>query len=166
MTGDVVLNPFAQVLLMTTEVFRNTIFDDITRLEDVEYVIFDEIHYINDIDRGTVWEESIIFAPQNIKFICLSATIPNIKQFAEWMRTVRETEIDVIEELERPVPLEHHLYLDGYGVGDLKCLKRIQESLTDEDFLDPHDDKASEKAFPNLIHTDLIPYIQNKGQLV
>ena len=164
-TGDVVLNPFAQVLLMTTEVFRNTIFDDITRLEDVEYVIFDEIHYINDIDRGTVWEESIIFAPQNIKFICLSATIPNIKQFAEWMRTVRETEIDVIEELERPVPLEHYLYLDGYGVGDLKCLKRIQESLIDEDFPDPHDDKASEKAFPNLIHTDLIPYIQNKGQL-
>ena len=164
-TGDVVLNPFAQVLLMTTEVFRNTIFDDITRLEDVEYVIFDEIHYINDIDRGTVWEESIIFAPQNIKFICLSATIPNIKQFAEWMRTVRETEIDVIEELERPVPLEHYLYLDGYGVGDLKCLKRIQESLTDEDFPNPHDDKASEKAFPDLIRTDLIPYIQNKGQL-
>ena len=164
-TGDVVLNPFAQVLLMTTEVFRNTIFDDITRLEDVEYVIFDEIHYINDIERGTVWEESIIFAPQNIKFICLSATIPNIKQFAEWMQTVRETQIDVIEELERPVPLEHHLYLDGYGVGNLKCLKQIQESLTDEDFSDAHDDKAAEKVFPDLIRTDLIPYIQNKGQL-
>ena len=51
-TGDVVLNPYAQVLLMTTEIFRNTIFDDIERLQDVSYVIFDEIHYINDIERG------------------------------------------------------------------------------------------------------------------
>ena len=68
-TGDVVLNQYAQILIMTTEVFRNTIFDNINRLDDVGYVIFDEIHYINDIERGTVWEESIIFAPQHIKFI-------------------------------------------------------------------------------------------------
>ena len=60
---------------MTTEIFRNTIFDDTERLQDVSYVIFDEIHYINDIERGTVWEESLIFAPQHIKFVCLSATI-------------------------------------------------------------------------------------------
>ena len=139
-TGDVVLNQFAPVLLMTTEIFRNTIFDDITRLDDVEYVIFDEIHYINDIERGTVWEESIIFAPQNIKFVCLSATIPNINEFAEWMRSVREVEIDVIEELERPVPLEHHLYLEGYGVGNLEHLQRIQESIIYEDSYDNTDD--------------------------
>ena len=164
-TGDVVLNQFAQVLLMTTEIFRNTIFDDITRLDDVEYVIFDEIHYINDIERGTVWEESIIFAPQNIKFVCLSATIPNINEFAEWMRTVREAEIDVIEELERPVPLEHHLYLEGYGVGDLECLQRIQASFIDEDFYDPDDEKTLNKALPNLIRTDLISYLQNQNQL-
>ena len=101
---------------MTTEIFRNTIFDDIERLADVEYAIFDEIHYINDVERGTVWEESIIFAPQHIKFACLSATIPNLNQFGDWMRSVREIEIDVVQELERPVPLEHHLYLDGYGL--------------------------------------------------
>ncbi len=164
-TGDVVLNPFAQVLLMTTEIFRNTIFDDITRLDDVEYVIFDEIHYINDIERGTVWEESIIFGPQNIKFVCLSATIPNINQFAEWMQTVRETEIDVIEELERPVPLEHHLYLEGYGIGDLESLQRIQASFMDGDFYDPNDDETIQKAPPNLIRTDLIRHIQNQNQL-
>ena len=99
LTGDVVLNPYAQILLMTTEIFRNTIFDDIERLADVEYAIFDEIHYINDVERGTVWEESIIFAPQHIKFACLSATIPNIDQFADWMRSVREIEIDVVQEL-------------------------------------------------------------------
>ena len=169
-TGDVVLNQSAQVLLMTTEIFRNTIFDDITRLDDVEYVIFDEIHYINDIERGTVWEESIIFAPQNIKFVCLSATIPNINQFAEWMRTVREVEIDVIEELERPVPLEHHLYLEGYGIGDLACLQEIQESIICDDFYNIHEDSDEDETLEEmlrgyLIQTDLISHIQDQNKL-
>ena len=173
-TGDVVLNQSAQVLLMTTEIFRNTIFDDITRLDDVEYVIFDEIHYINDIERGTVWEESIIFAPQNIKFVCLSATIPNINQFAEWMRTVREVEINVIEELERPVPLEHHLYLEGYGVGDLKALQQIQESIIydHDDFHDINKDSHNpdegetleDGLLDYLIQEDLIAYIQHQNK--
>ena len=171
-TGDVVLNQSAQVLLMTTEIFRNTIFDDITRLDDVEYVIFDEIHYINDLERGTVWEESIIFAPQNIKFVCLSATIPNIAQFAEWMRTVREVEINVIEELERPVPLEHHLYLEGYGIGNLKALQQIQESIIydRDDFHDINEDSdnsdegetSEDRLRDYLIQEDLIAYIQHQ----
>ena len=122
-TGDVVLNPYAQVLLMTTEIFRNTIFDDIERLQDVSYVIFDEIHYINDIERGTVWEESIIFAPQHIKFVCLSATIPNINTFAEWMQSVRDIDIETVEELNRPVPLEHHLYFKELRYW--RCTKHI-----------------------------------------
>ena len=172
-TGDVVLNQFAPVLLMTTEIFRNTIFDDIARLDDVEYVIFDEIHYINDIERGTVWEESIIFAPQNIKFVCLSATIPNINQFAEWMRSVREVEIEVIEELERPVPLEHHLYLEGYGIGDLETLQRIQESIIYDNSYDSADDnrhdiepdKVDGETPHRLTNVDLIPYVQDQNQL-
>lgn len=172
-TGDVVLNQSAQVLLMTTEIFRNTIFDDITRLDDVEYVIFDEIHYINDIERGTVWEESIIFAPQNIKFVCLSATIPNINQFAEWMRSVRDAEIDVIEELERPVPLEHHLYLEGYGIGDLACLQKIQKSIIYDDSYDnandnlryTEPDKVDGEALHGLTKVDLISYVQDQNQL-
>jgi len=86
-TGDVVINHDAPTLIMTTEIFRNTIFDDIDRLKDVRYVIFDEIHFIDDIERGTVWEESIIFAPQHVNFICLSATIPNLKELAGWMRS-------------------------------------------------------------------------------
>ena len=85
-TGDVVINSTAPIVVMTTEILRNTIFEDITQLHDIEYVVFDEIHYINDIERGTVWEESIIFAPQSIRFVCLSATIPNLTQFSDWMR--------------------------------------------------------------------------------
>ena len=128
-TGDVVINATAPTLIMTTEIFRNTIFDDPDSLRDVRYVIFDEIHFIDDIARGTVWEESIIFAPQHINFICLSATIPNLEEFADWMNTVRGSRIDVISETERPVPLEHKLYIKEYGLGWLDELKEIKDAL-------------------------------------
>jgi len=128
-TGDVVINADAPTLIMTTEIFRNTIFDNPDRLKDVPYVIFDEIHYIDDIQRGTVWEESIIFAPQHVNFLCLSATISNLKEFADWMRSVRRNRIDVVSETERPVPLEHELYLQGYGLGWLDELKEIKDVL-------------------------------------
>ncbi len=125
-TGDVSINPLAPVLIMTTEIFRNTIFDDPARLDDVEYVILDEIHYINDIQRGTVWEESLIFAPQHIGFVCLSATIPNLEEFASWLREVRPVlAVTIVEESERPVPLEHHLWLPGVGKASLKELRRL-----------------------------------------
>ena len=167
LTGDVVINPYAQILLMTTEIFRNTIFDDIERLADVEYAIFDEIHYINDVERGTVWEESIIFAPQHIKFACLSATIPNIDQFADWMRSVREIEIDVVQELERPVPLEHQLYLDGYGIGTIGDLRRAQQIIAKFDHL--HDDEKVDEmvanGLPNLTRADLVGYLQKRNRL-
>lgn len=166
-TGDVVLNPYAQVLLMTTEIFRNTIFDDIERLQDVSYVIFDEIHYINDIERGTVWEESLIFAPQHIKFVCLSATMPNINSFAEWMQSIREIEIEVVEELKRPVPLEHRLYFTDYGIGNLKHIaglrKRAERDELKKDLGNRRDEKRP--LSDELIETELIPYLQSQKRL-
>ena len=175
-TGDVVLNPFAQVLLMTTEIFRNTIFDDIARLQDVSYLIFDEIHYINDIERGTVWEESIIFAPQHIKFVCLSATIPNITSFAEWMQSVREIDIKVVEELERPVPLEHNIYYQGYGIGKLKHFnelrqltkrdKRQKEKTKEKNGKNSARNRQDKSSIPNsILDTELIPFLNKKKRL-
>jgi superfamily II RNA helicase len=125
-TGDVVINDNAPVLIMTTEILRNIIFDDINRLNEVDYVIFDEIHYIDDQERGTVWEECIIFAPQHVNFICLSATIPNLREFTSWMQSVRHNRIDMVVETHRPVPLEHRLYFRGYGLGWLNELKELQ----------------------------------------
>ncbi|MDD9973876.1 MAG: DEAD/DEAH box helicase [Candidatus Poribacteria bacterium] len=167
-TGDVVLNPYAQVLLMTTEIFRNTIFDNIEKLQDVSYVIFDEIHYINDIERGTVWEESLIFAPQHIKFVCLSATIPNINPFAEWMQSVRDIDIEVVEELKRPVPLEHHLYFKDYGVGSVAHIAALRNiSKRDARKRKPKSpDDNTNKALPaDFTETRLIPHLRRKKQL-
>ncbi|MEK7449507.1 MAG: DEAD/DEAH box helicase [Planctomycetota bacterium] len=127
-TGDVSINPDAPALIMTTEIFRNTIFDDSRRLDSIEYVIFDEIHFLDDEDRGTVWEESLIFAPPHIKIIALSATILNLDQLARWIKHIRKNELVVIEETERPVPLKHLLFMQHYGIGNLKDLAKIIQS--------------------------------------
>jgi len=123
-TGDVTINSDATLLIMTTEIFRNLILEDSGRLANIYYVIFDEIHYLDDPERGTVWEESIILAPREIRFMCLSATVPNIKQLAYWMGTVRDTEFRIIEETHRPVPLKHFFFSPKFGLMSLNNIKR------------------------------------------
>ncbi|MDO5576908.1 MAG: DEAD/DEAH box helicase [Fibrobacter sp.] len=123
-TGDVTINPDAPLLIMTTEIFRNLILESSDRLANIYYVIFDEIHYLDDPERGTVWEESIILAPREIRFMCLSATVPNVKQLATWMGTVRNTTFRVIEETHRPIPLNHFFFSPKFGLMNLKGIKR------------------------------------------
>ena len=116
MTGDVVINPDAQVLIMTTEIYRNMLMAKDRIIDDVHYVVFDEIHYINDRERGTIWEESIIFSPAHIRFLCLSATIPNAKEFAEWIKSIAGHEVKVVRYDKRAVPLEHFVFDSEFGI--------------------------------------------------
>ncbi len=131
-TGDVTINPEGKLLIMTTEIFRNLILEDSRRLSDIYYVIFDEIHYLDDPERGTVWEESIILAPREIRFMCLSATVPNIHELSQWMGAVRGTNFTVIEETERPVPLKHHFYSPKFGLMNPKSIKQKYRSDASE----------------------------------
>ena len=103
-TGENTINPLAPVVVMTTEILRNLIYEDPQRLERVRYVILDEVHYIDDFPRGAVWEEIIIQAPAQIKFIGLSATISNFQEVAEWM-TQQRGDIATISVTRRPVEL-------------------------------------------------------------
>ncbi len=128
LTGDVSINRTAPVLIMTTEIFRNMLITKDEEIHDINYVVFDEIHFINDIERGTVWEESIIFAPQHMKFLCLSATIPNAREFADWIESLREEKVDVISYGKRAVPLKHYLYDRAYGLIESKELKKKMDS--------------------------------------
>jgi len=109
LTGDVTINPRASTLIMTTEIFRNKIIDEDNDLADYAWIIFDEIHYIDDVERGTVWEESLIFLPSHMKVLGLSATIPNIDELAAWFRSIHERDLKIVKEDKRPVPL-HVLY--------------------------------------------------------
>jgi len=127
MTGDVTIHPGAQVLIMTTEILRNTMLEDPASLADVEYVIFDEVHYMDDPERGTVWEESLIFAPPTMRFICLSATIDNLGQLGAWIREIRQHDLTVVSSTKRPVPLKHRFYLAEHGLFDEHALPRVRK---------------------------------------
>ena len=131
LTGDVSINPDAPVVIMTTEIYRNCLFEAAARVSSVDWVIFDEVHYLDDAERGTVWEESLLFTPQEIKILALSATIPNVQQLADWIKSIHGRDLQVIVEKHRPVPLkflyqcqnniyedERHLLREGYWSKD------------------------------------------------
>jgi ATP-dependent RNA helicase HelY len=103
-TGENTINPLAPVVVMTTEILRNLIYEDPERLHRVRYVILDEVHYIDDFPRGAVWEEIIIQAPGHIKFIGLSATISNVQEVADWMSRQRG-DVATVSVTRRPVEL-------------------------------------------------------------
>ncbi len=123
MTGDVVHNPTAPIVIMTTEIYRNMLLARDGATDGLAAVIFDEIHYLGDEERGTAWEESIIFSPAHVRFLCLSATIPNAKEFASWIETIKKHPVPVVSETKRAVPLEHLYYDTWYGLSTLKEIK-------------------------------------------
>ncbi|KAJ2779895.1 Antiviral helicase ski2 [Coemansia javaensis] len=134
LTGDVKIRPEAPCLIMTTEVLKNMLYRGADVLRDVEFVVFDECHYINDIERGVVWEEVIIMLPQHVSVILLSATVPNTREFAEWVGRTKKRDIYVISTTKRPVPLEHYLYvgkkLDGSSDGEKGLAKIVDQTGT------------------------------------
>ena len=111
LTGDNTINSAAPVVVMTTEVLRNMLYERSDTLQGLMSVVMDEVHYLQDPYRGAVWEEVLIHLPLSVGMVCLSATISNAEEFGEWIGTLRGETRVVIEE-RRPVPLEHH-YLVG-----------------------------------------------------
>ncbi len=114
LTGDTTINRDARIVVMTTEVFRNMLYGTTfgtlaDNLKDVKYVVLDEVHYMNDESRGTVWEESIIYCPTNIQIIALSATVQNSKQLTDWINTVHSRTEHIYTDF-RPVPLRFYYY--------------------------------------------------------
>jgi len=104
-TGDVSMNPQASCVIMTTEILRNNLYRGAEMIRDIEWVIFDEVHYINNAERGVVWEETIIMLPEHIGLIMLSATVPNYMEFANWVGRTKRRMVYVMKTLHRPVPL-------------------------------------------------------------
>jgi len=126
LTGDVSINPDAPVLIMTTEIFRNKILDEPNSLKPYSWIIFDEVHYIDNPERGTVWEESLIFLPAHMKILALSATIPNIKQLAAWIESIHQKPIKTVIEDKRPVPLHFFFQAQNEIMDNLNNIKRIR----------------------------------------
>ena len=155
MTGDVTINPTATCLVMTTEILRSMLYRGSEIMREVAWVVFDEIHYLRDKARGVVWEETIILLPDKVRYVFLSATIPNAMQFAEWITKTHEQPVHVVYTDFRPTPLQHyffpagadgiHLVVDEKGVFREDNFNKAMATIADKQGDDPADAMARRK---------------------
>ncbi len=162
LTGDVVINRDAQALIVTTEVYRNMCIEDPQAVADVSYVIFDEIHYLGDVERGTVWEESIIFSPKTVRFLCLSATIPNCDELAHWIESVIDHHVKVISHNHRAVPLTFQFYYQKKLLDFKELKKKVRGGADNPRLLRGAKGKKNEDEFR---HFDIIKLLKTQDKL-
>lgn len=146
MTGDIKFCPDAQIVVMTTEILRNLLYKRGTTTEhlgltasismyNLDAVIFDECHYINDKDRGKVWEETMILLPSEINLVMLSATLSHPEYFANWLGILKQKQIHLIETQYRIVPLTHNLLSMDYKLIQLMDAKEVYVDKVYSDWL-------------------------------
>ncbi len=114
LTGDISYHRDAPILVMTTEVYRNFLYgntnpDSVRFLKNLGVVVFDECHYMNDVDRGTVWEESLVYSPLSAQLVALSATVANEEELAAWVSSIHRP-MRLVQHVERPVPLQYYYF--------------------------------------------------------
>ena len=141
LTGDRKENPDAPIVVGTTEILRNQLYDSMHRGETLaaDFVVLDEAHFLGDKDRGVVWEEIMIYLPPRIPLLMLSATIGNAPQIAQWLASIRSQKCTVIQEHKRPVPLFplffhpsgtlYPLLSDGDSSGEKRLYKKVDQYL-------------------------------------
>lgn len=155
MTGDVTINPTATCLVMTTEILRSMLYRGSEIMREVGWVVFDEIHYLRDKTRGVVWEETIILLPDKVRYVFLSATIPNAMQFAEWITKTHNQPCHVVYTDFRPTPLQHyffpagadgiHLIVDEKGVFREDNFQKAMSTIAEKQGDDPANAMARRK---------------------
>ncbi len=170
LTGDTSINRNAQIVIMTTEVFRNMLYGTnfgavADNMKDVKYVVLDEVHYMNDEQRGTVWEESIIYCPTNVQIIALSATVANADELTGWINTVH-SKTELVDTNFRPVPLRF-FYFDSSQPDKLLPLLtpsgQLNKKIKPEKKLWGHNRKKQRSFVKdivrNLYNQDMLPAI-------
>jgi superfamily II RNA helicase len=167
LTGDVSINSDAPLLIMTTEIYRNCLFENTERIQKIGWVIFDEVHYLDDAQRGTVWEEALLFTPPEIRILALSATIPNVQELAAWIRQIHQRPIAVIEEAHRPVPLHFLFQCQGKILTNTKSLRKEGYLQRDNWQLSMRERRRGwqpPRARPNRLH-DILKHLIDQDQL-
>lgn len=155
MTGDVTINPTASCLVMTTEILRSMLYRGSEIMREVAWVVFDEIHYMRDKTRGVVWEETIIMLPDKVRYVFLSATIPNAFQFAEWIAKIHHQACHVVYTDFRPTPLQNYFFpcggtgarmvVDEKGNFNEQNFNIVMKEVEDKKGSDPADINAKQK---------------------
>ncbi|MFF1383304.1 DEAD/DEAH box helicase [Arthrobacter sp. NPDC058288] len=166
LTGDTSINGDAPVVVMTTEVLRNMLYADSDTLDDLGFVVMDEVHYLADRFRGAVWEEVIIHLPSEVQVASLSATVSNAEEFGAWLDTVRG-HTDVIVSEHRPVPLWQHVMV-GREIVDLFAGETTFDEIAPEGESDPAAtattaNAALERGFE--VNPDLLAMARTESQM-
>jgi len=138
-TGDVSIRPHAPVVVATTEILRNMLFARSPVIDELAAVVLDEVHYLQDRARGSVWEEVIVVTPPAVQFACLSATVGNVEEFGAWLSSVRGPTTTIVETV-RPVVLDHHFLYARQGAEGVRELPLLVGNGTNPDgrALDQH----------------------------
>tara|TARA_B100001769_G_scaffold32510_1_gene21317 strand:+ start:2855 stop:4720 length:1866 start_codon:yes stop_codon:yes gene_type:complete len=147
LTGDRTVNKNSELVIATTEILRNMIFSNDNKLGNTGLIILDEVHYLGDKERGTTWEEILIHANQNIKFLCLSATIKNKNEFLEWIVSLRGSTSLVNSDI-RPTPLEISLVTSSKSDKKIKIIKSSKDNKNKKIF--KFDRQAKQYTRPKL----------------
>lgn len=147
LTGDVTINAHAPTLIMTTEIFRNKILEEHSDLIHYTWIIFDELHYLDDVERGSAWEESLMFLPDHMNILGLSATIPNVQELANWLQGIHAHPVEVVIEDNRPVPLHFFFQAQNRIYKDIDPLKR---HIFKKHPLRPYDYRSRKKFFDDF----------------
>jgi len=169
LTGDTSVDGDAPIVVMTTEVLRNMIYAGSDVLDDLDWVVLDEVHYLQDAYRGSVWEEVIIHLPSHVRLVCLSATVSNADEVGEWISIVRGP-IDVVTEDRRPVTLDNWYLVDDRRTGELVLQPTLQDGrpAPDGDRFDlaPHERvRGARRRFATPGRVDVVELLADRGLL-
>jgi superfamily II RNA helicase len=166
LTGDVSHQARAPVVVMTTEVLRNMLFARSALLDDLAVVVLDEVHYLQDPWRGSVWEEVLVLTPPAVTFVSLSATVNNTGDFGRWLTSVRGT-TRVVVETHRPVTLHHHYAVAERGRDGVSVLPLLRDGRPNPDGLrlDDRRRRPSGRRFRAPRRTEVVEYLAAAGML-
>ncbi len=166
LTGDVSYQSQAPIVVMTTEVLRNMLFARSSMLDDLAVIVLDEVHYLQDPYRGSVWEEILILTPPDVSFISLSATVNNAKDFGAWLTSVRGT-THVVVETHRPVTLQHHYAVAERGSDRISVFPLFRQGKPNPDGLrlDERRHRNARHRFRTPRRTEVAEYLSDAGML-
>ncbi len=166
LTGDVSHQPQAPVVVMTTEVLRNMLFARSPLLDDLHVVVLDEVHYLQDPYRGSVWEEVLVLTPPTVTFVSLSATVANAGDFGRWLTSVRGR-TRVVVETHRPVTLHHHYAVAERGRDGIHVLPLLRNGAPNPDGirLDDRRARSRQQRLRSPRRTEVVEYLESAGML-
>ncbi|MHB1712776.1 MAG: DEAD/DEAH box helicase, partial [Acidimicrobiales bacterium] len=165
LTGDVSHQPRAPIVVMTTEVLRNMLFSRSVSLEDLAVIVLDEVHYLQDPSRGSVWEEVLVLTPPDVRFVSLSATVSNASDFGAWLTSVRGA-TRVVVETRRPVTLHHHYAVAERGSDRVTVLPLFRGGKANPDGLRLDERRRNPRnRFRSPRRTEVARYLSEAGML-